>query len=923
MDYPEEKKKDIPAHTIEKKGTASEEELMRVRKEKAIAWLKKNYTYVSYVVLAIIVWLAVRIRTLNLPRLKDVTTGTWTLGPDLDPFLFLRWTKYIVENGSLMAVDMMRYAPFGLPTTEEYLFHPYLMAWFHKVATMFGSESVTHSSVLFPAFMFGITVIAFYLLTRKLFLASLGQKSATVIALIGSFFISVFPVLLPRTIAGIPEKEASAFFFMFLALYFFLEAWTAKKQKPRIIFAILGALATTGMANIWGGYIFIFIIIAPSAFLAFLLGSTGKQELQAYGTWLLATFLLMIATRYSFLGLFRNVTTAAAAFVFVTMLVHHLAFNTNYKQKLKLYRFRNIPPRVTSAIAVILLGIVVGSVVFGPSFFPSQAGELYDSLVKPATSRLIQTVAENRQPYFSEWAGNFGPRVQIGDGANPPLTFWLFFIGSVYLFYQLLGKSVNQKERLALTLSYTYLLLAVIFSRFSSSGTFTGENTISVLFYASGFILFFAVAGYYYYNYYKKGKIQNFKKIDFGLIMTLSFLFLGIVAARGAVRTIMVLAIPVSMIIGYLVVLTALQAHKAKKGVPRVIALTVFGLVIIATLFSAHSFYNGVSSQAEAFAPSPYTQQWQYAMGWVRENVAEDAVFGHWWDYGYWVQSIGERTTILDGGNARSYWNHLMGRHALTSPNNRDALEFLYSHEATHFLIDPTDIGKYTAFSSIGSDVTYDRRSWIPTFQRDPSQAFEAKNRTVFLYRGGAVLDEDVIHITENGNQVLLPSMNAGVGAIRLEVGDDGLLLQPVGIFVYNQNQYEIPLRYAYLNGSRIDFGTGLEAGIFIMPSLNQQGGQLAIDPLGAMFYLSPRTVNAQLTRIYLYGEEGDTFKLVHSEPDAVVKSLQAQGADIPDYVYFQGFRGPIRIWEIDYPEDITVNEAYLELTYPEELFFA
>ena len=54
---------------------------------------KKNLSF--YPILAWIVLMSIRIRTRNLPLLRDITTGTWTLGPDLDPFLFLRWAKYI------------------------------------------------------------------------------------------------------------------------------------------------------------------------------------------------------------------------------------------------------------------------------------------------------------------------------------------------------------------------------------------------------------------------------------------------------------------------------------------------------------------------------------------------------------------------------------------------------------------------------------------------------------------------------------------------------------------------------------------------------------------------------------------------------------------------------------------------------------
>ena len=62
-----------------------------------------------------------------------------------------------------------------------------------------------------------------------------------------------------------------------------------------------------------------------------------------------------------------------------------------------------------------------------------------------------------------------------------------------------------------------------------------------------------------------------------------------------------------------------------------------------------------------------------------------------------------------------------------------------------YFLIDSTDIGKYGAFSSIGSNADYDRRGYISTFQRDNNQVSEVKNSTVFLYTGGVTVDEDIL----------------------------------------------------------------------------------------------------------------------------------------------------------------------------------
>ena len=133
-----------------------------------------------------------------------------------------------------------------------------------------------------------------------------------------------------------------------------------------------------------------------------------------------------------------------------------------------------------------------------------------------------------------------------------------------------------------------------------------------------------------------------------------------------------------------------------------------------------------------------------------------------------------------------------------------------------------------------------------------------------------------------------------------------------------------MPLKYAFSNGEFLDFSSGVESGIFLFPSGQQQGGSINIDFDGALFYLSKRTVKSQLARLYLYNEDNPNFKLVHSEDDFLIGQLKAQYPGFNnDFLFFQGFRGPIRIWEINYPSDIEFKEEYLSTRYPTELRLA
>ncbi len=212
------------------------------RKERIISFITKKTTWIYYLILLFLVFISIYIRTRNIPKLKDITTGTWTLGPDLDPFLFLRWAEYVVEHGKLMAHDAMRYVPLGYDTAGEMKLLAYMIDWFYHFLSFFYKETtVTYAAILFPVFMAGLTAIAFFLFARKIFHKE-SEKTRNIIALISTAFFILIPSLLPRTIAGIPEKESAAFFFMFLSFYFIIEAFRSEKLK-RVHAGVVGMAA--------------------------------------------------------------------------------------------------------------------------------------------------------------------------------------------------------------------------------------------------------------------------------------------------------------------------------------------------------------------------------------------------------------------------------------------------------------------------------------------------------------------------------------------------------------------------------------------------------------------------------------------------------------------------------------------------------
>ena len=81
---------------------------------------------------------------------------------------------------------------------------------------------------------------------------------------------------------------------------------------------------------------------------------------------------------------------------------------------------------------------------------------------------------------------------------------------------------------------------------------------------------------------------------------------------------------------------------------------------------------------------------WLKALEWMRENLPEDAVVASWWDYGYWITVLGNRTSVVDNATLNSTQIGEVG-YAFMS-NEETAYMVFRKLGATHVLIFVTHI---------------------------------------------------------------------------------------------------------------------------------------------------------------------------------------------------------------------------------------
>ena len=337
--------------------------------------------------------------------------------------------------------------------------------------------------------------------------------------------------------------------------------------------------------------------------------------------------------------------------------------------------------------------------------------------------RVGLTVAENRVPYFLEILQNFG------------YLLWIFIVGTIAIFYNAI-KKFTLKNKIILNGFFILFIIGFIFSKYSPTSILDGESFFSKLIYLGSLLIFTLILLYIISKaHIKKDEktLQDFREIDFSYILLLVFAFWAIISMRGAIRLLFIISPIVPLISGFLFVRILDYWDKNKQDSSK--KITAFIILSILTIIMAITFVTysvQTTYEAKGTVPGIYEQQWQQAMAWVRENTPVNSIFVHWWDYGYWVQTIGQRPTVTDGGHFIGYWPHLIGRYVLTTPYPEAALSFMKTHDVSYLLIDSTDIGKYGAYSSIGSDATgEDRLSQIPTMLIDSNKTQKILNKEV------------------------------------------------------------------------------------------------------------------------------------------------------------------------------------------------
>jgi len=217
------------------------------------------------------------------------------------------------------------------------------------------------------------------------------------------------------------------------------------------------------------------------------------------------------------------------------------------------------------------------------------------------------------------------------------------------------------------------------------------------------------------------------------------------------------------------------------------------------------------------------TSDWLDSMEWIKNNTPEDAVIGAWWDYGYWIQSKGERASLADNSTLIDSIIKKIATVFLSSPDK--GWETLREMEADYFLIFVAgqrlgvDIDNQPIYLLTGNGGDESKKQWFMKIAEEPLPKYlysDGMSGTDYFWNetllGKMIPFTPIVYANLQTNQqsaIYQPGFTpVYVKDIKFPINEDGPLQlvysspsfdvekggQIIGVFIYEINKDYVPL---------------------------------------------------------------------------------------------------------------------------------
>ncbi len=155
----------------------------------------------------------------------------------------------------------------------------------------------------------------------------------------------------------------------------------------------------------------------------------------------------------------------------------------------------------------------------------------------------------------------------------------------------------------------------------------------------------------------KNSNFINNDMLSFSLILGICGVYISSTFVRLEVFASIAVIVLASLALTALIKEFFKNNSKSKKSIHKLLQLPFFvGIIILLTIPMVYP----IGSEASSIAHNPATilnggtnfpiatNDWLDALDWMKNNTPKNAVVASWWDYGYWIQTMGERASLAD-----------------------------------------------------------------------------------------------------------------------------------------------------------------------------------------------------------------------------------------------------------------------------------
>ena len=607
----------------------------------------------------------------------------------VDAYLYYFQAQQISEHGKLPERDMHRWLPVGRDNEQLLNLYSYALAYTHKaVSAVFPSVTLYDVTFYMPVLCFCIGLGVFYLFLTRCF----GHLSACLVGVL----LATLPGAINRSTAGFGDRDAWCWMLGLLAVVTYLASLQTQTSRNRLIWTLASGFIVFLGGISWEGFgVFLTVILVVELWR--FLSSETEEGLVPYAVWVCC----FVPTLYLASPAYRNgYGFAEHLFVFVLLppvaLLGIRALRHLLITKSPLIRGVGGLPfadKLRPHARTLALVLVLASVLLAIGYVLIQRNTFAETTVPLSQSPLMQS---------------------IGELLNTDSNYWRVRYGNIFV-VSILGILISAKHQweasgTLLGLPLTVFILTSFFREYPDR--LWGTQNTNILF-------FIAIAGTAITLMLIAWRRDLHPKNELAFVAALSWFLIWTSLSRDAERYSIFTSPVIAFFTAELIQFCSVKLcrvkwiKKRRVQIPQSVLKTSTALAILALLLwlpSPFGYSGHIRHATHSRSSKPADMTVAETFQWMKAEFPNTAVVAADWIHGVQLNVLGGVKTITGTDTFIQQWIHLYYRYLFCGNSEKEALQFLKSHEATHLMLTEVDVVKRSlVYSAIGSPSEHDK----------------------------------------------------------------------------------------------------------------------------------------------------------------------------------------------------------------------